>query len=164
MEFGETKNLRFLMKRLGWKEMYENILPYSPNNNEKIFVLNGFITYLSNYYIILNGQMPIKLAQELFNKYDNTKYKMRVNGSSENDSPEKSNKTHFELEKFIHEECDVRVEGLDSFVKKCKIKEGELLKKDYNNFFIPMYHIDTIKGLEVITKFIKENDIHSKWF
>lgn len=127
-------------------------------------LLNGFfISPSDSYYFIINGKMPLKDAEYIFNTYDNKIYKIRVGGGREDDKPidccESDKFTEFlknQIEKLPFEE----------YVKNCN-KYGEmknnLKKENPDKFYINTYHIDTIEGLKIIVDYIKEHDIKTIW-
>ena len=127
-------------------------------------LLNGFfIAPSDSYYFIINGKMPLKDAEYIFNTYDNNKYKVRVDGGCEDWKPiDKCENDKFN--DFLQKELETLTskEYFNNCEKYCKMKK-ELKKKHPEDFYVNTYHIDTIEGLKIIIDYIKEHNIKTIW-
>lgn len=155
-------NVESVLKACGWKEVDQ--LPYSQSahRQNKLFCLNGFVaTFSGTYYIIAKGQVPYSKAKKLFQEYGNKGYEIRAMGTSEKIKENMLSNDILTDYSYTLPPC------LDNFKEwsiKMKNMRDQLWKYDKDLFYVSNYHIDTIKGFELFTKFIKYENITSKWF
>lgn len=149
------------LKLNGWKKIKDYPYPKAQHIGE-IYILNGFIAYHYNYYLVVNGKMPLTQAELMFDKYDNDKVLIRVDGGCEDCTPE-SWATHDKIKDFsgnIDFSLYMAVEGgLASIDEEFKQLKRDLLKSDRKNFYVETYHIDTEVGIKIISNVIKGENV-----
>ncbi len=121
-----------------------------------IGILNGFTFVRSWYYWVAQGNMPLKYAKEIYNKYKDLD--IRTYGIAGNDPPEKWAK-NINYDKLIQPYSD-------KFFKK-EITPEELRQKineisAQGEQVVNLYHIDTQLGLNKFAEIIRENNIISE--
>lgn len=159
----ETFNL--LMKSHGWKKLSDLNIPRSLSSNNTYF-LNGFTAYFRNYYIVVEGRMPLSDAQYIYNNNDKS-LEIRVNGHGNHVAPTFKNSENDIVNDFgsrYIEEVGLTQAIKGGFDKKCLELSDKLIKENPESFYIDCYHVDTWKGFEVLSKYIKHNNIKTKWF
>lgn len=155
-------NVGLVFKSCGWEEVEQ--LPYlqsTPRYN-KLFTLNGFVaTFSSTYYIIVNGQVPYSKAEKLYQLHGNKGYEIRANGTSEEVLK------NLLSNDILTDYSNTLPSYLDNFKEwssKMEDMSSNLWKYNKDFFYVNTYHIDTIRGFELFTKFIKQENITSSWF
>lgn len=150
------ENLDTLLKMNGWKKVKYNF----PSSDNNMYYLNGFLAYHRNYYMVVNGQMPLRKAQELFNSVDKS-LEIRAEGHGGNIFPETGRND--KVMEYCRESIDSGV-SLDKVTEKCEELKQKLLVYEPDKFYVEIYHIDTWVGFSKFSDFIKENDINTEWF
>jgi hypothetical protein len=117
--------------------------------------LNNFRFERAWYYWVVSGNMPLKYAKELYDKYKDLN--IRVAGYCGNPPPDEWSeslgwyeKAQPHLDKFFNHE--ISYEQLEETGNSLK-NEGEQ--------YITLYHIDTQEGLKKFAEMIKNNNIWS---
>lgn len=156
----DLKEKLIYMKTLGIDFKKTKILHCLSSN---VGILNGFFIYPQSYYFVVNGKIPLSMAEHIFNSYDNKKYSIRVGGRNEYTKPIDTS-TSDNYQNYLDEifECHT-MEYILSKNEEMKEKRMTLLETERDSFYIDQYHIDTLEGLKIVTDYIKENNIKTEW-
>lgn len=133
--------------------------------------INGFFVYKRNYYWVVKGKMPIKVANEIY-KFS-LKYGIRAEGILPETDP-KDVCTSDKYEDYIYEISQSNINSFEDksnniemdfneFDKKLKTKRNELFKENKDDFYISTYHIDDYFGLQKVVEIIKRFNIKTEW-
>lgn len=125
---------------------------------EVIGILNGFFIYPYRNYWVVNGKMPLKYANELYELKD---LGIRVAGLSSESEPIKHCNSD-KLQAYIDEQLSIiDIVGLNQFVINVEEKQKKLMMDNIDDFYVEKYHIDKLEGLNRIIQTIKEKNIHT---
>lgn len=132
-------------------------LPYYMNTEVKtryIGILNGFVFYRAWTYWVCNGDMPLDIANKIYEKYK--ELNIRAGGHCGNEPPITQSYNPIyekEMEQYRDEV------GLEKFIKTCK----DVIHDDKSQpRFIDVYHIDTQLGLNKLAETIRNNNVICK--
>lgn len=132
-------------------------LPYYMNNEVKteyIGILNGFSFYRAWTYWVCEGDMPLSVAKQIYEKFGDMG--VRANGYAGGIDPETVSYNP-EYEKAISE-CVKKYKDIEKAIEESrKIRDDKTLPR-----FVSTYHIDTQLGLCSLAKVIREQNIHSE--
>ena len=159
------------MNRLEFNEVINttdiNNLSSSKKNNyksdEDLYCWNDIeISFSGSYYSIINGKVPLEVANIIYEKYPNNPYNIRINGGSNNLIPiEQATDDQYEndIEKYIDEKPTI-----SKYLEECEKAKKELDNRNDCNKYINKYHIDTKEGLlifiiEMKDYFLRKNNL-----
>ena len=114
---------------------------------EKVHQQNNIaIWFGGSYYTVVNGRIPLEVANIIYEKYPNNLYSIRVDGGCKGNKPidwATDEMYEKEIEKYIDQ-------GLNSleFIAKCRTaKRNFKRRKNLDDKYIKTYHIDSKEGL-----------------
>lgn len=107
----------------------------------------GFEFSFYNYYTVVNGRVPLELAKEIYNKYPNNIYLIRVDGKHETKEPTEFGSTSSDRERI---NAASSYNEVASIIKNAKKLEEKGIYHDMDSRYINTYHIDTKEGLVVL--------------
>lgn len=116
---------------------------------------NNFIFGRAWYYWIVEGYMPLEVAQKIHKVNLEKELSIRVSGNCTNPPPEKWVECKGWKEKF-------KPFFQDFLDEKISLEEADKIGleiKSQGEQFVTHYHIDTQEGLNYFVKVIKENNI-----
>lgn len=123
-------------------------------------IINGFIIYPYSYYWIVQGKMPLKYADEL---YESRNLEIRVAGGHKDNKPIEYC-TSDELEDYIEEQIKlIELTGFNEYLNNIKLKQEQLMKDKLDNFYVETYHIDKLEGLKKVVDIIRKYNIKTEW-
>ncbi len=151
---------RFILESLGVKVL-RNPPVHLDSSIKFLGCLNGFFIYPYRYYWIVSGKMPFKFAKELY-KYSE-ELGIRISGGSSSNTPEEWC-TSDEYENYSNKLCkDINTLGVNKVANLLEETKKELMNNNIDDFYIDIYHVDTIDGLKKVVDTIKLNNIKTNW-
>lgn len=135
------------MKINEFNEVINALNIYNPvriEDNNEIHKWNNLEISFNKSFVTVNGKIPLEVANELYNKYDNQKYGIRLNGLMNNPNP----LDNAIDDKYIITLINLQRKNLNTnqFIKRGKLAKKELLRRDNKDKYISSYHIDTKEG------------------
>jgi hypothetical protein len=118
------------------------------------------VIWSGTYYWIVSGKFYMKYA-DYIDLHAPDDFKIRVEGGCEDWKPKDyaSNEALNEYnDQLWQKHINDKAFSIKLLSEESSRKREELLKTDYDNFYIGMYHIDTLDGLVWICKFINDMD------
>ena len=115
---------------------------------------NLAIHFGGSYYTIVNGQIPLEVANIIYEKYPNNPFQIRVDGGCDDWIPF-DHATNEKYEKDIQEYINQHLSA-DEYLAKCKNARRNLRRRNNDNKYIKTYHIDTKEGLLILLSEIKD--------
>ena len=107
-------------------------------------------------YAVVNGKIPLEVANIIYNKYKDNEYGIRVNGGANDVSPYDWAVDDKYVAKTLYNEN----ERISEYVKRCATENKKFERRVDKNKYINTYHIDTKEGLVI---FLSElNDYYSR--
>jgi len=155
-EFNATAN------ELGMKE--SRIKTIGRKDNKIVYADSNLDFYYSSAsYVIVKGRIPFEVANNIYLKYPNNEYGIRVKGQTINEVP-----FYWAIDDQFKEDLD-RLEYDDNGDCKDVDLVNEILsnlrKRTSTSKYIDFYHIDTKDGLKIFViemraYYAKKNNIH----
>ena len=150
------------MKKNEFNEVINALNIYNPEYIDKdkkaeVHTWNNLELLFAGNFAIVRGKIPLEVANNIYNKYDNNKFGIRLNSLINNPKP---------IDQAID---DIYINSLTKLQNKDLnltqlIKRGKLIKKEFErrdnkNKYINNYHIDTKEGLIIfITEYLNYID------
>lgn len=103
------------------------------------------IHFSGSYYTVINGKIPLEVANIIYEKYPNNPYEIRVNGGASNYIPIE-HAIDDQYKKEIQEHVEQHI-STDEFLARCKKSRRNMLRRKNDNKYIETYHIDSKEGL-----------------
>lgn len=134
-----------------------------PSQGRNYGILNGFFISKYNYYWIVNGKFPIEHAKRIYKDYKSLK--IRVEGGCEDWKPEayKTSDRYKKWSKIYFSKARKKEKDFDKIETIMNLKLEEMYLNHPEEFYIETYHIDTFEGLEIMIKYIKDNNLITMW-
>ena len=114
--------------------------------SETVYSWNNLkINFGGSYYTVIEGQIPLEVANIIYKKYPNNPYKIRVNGGADDWIPnEQATDDIYEekIEQYIKQDKNMK-----EYLENCKKALKNLKRRNDKNKYIKTYHIDTKEGL-----------------
>lgn len=113
------------------------------NTIRSVYFWNNIEIYFGgSYYAVINGKIPLKVANTIYKKYPNNPYGIRIDGGCIDYIP---------IEHAVDDKFKKEV-GKGNFEKRRK----ELLKRKNKKKYIEVYHIDSKEGLIILLSELKD--------
>ena len=121
-----------------------------------IGILNGFMFYRKWAYWVCKGNMPLVNAKEIYTL--NKSLCIRADGDACKKLKDKIGlKRYLQIAMALDE--PEKYPELDA---EQKAEFDKLQNMEKGDMFVRSYHIDTLPGLDMLSKYIKENKLHAK--
>ncbi len=122
---------------------------------ENVHYWGGLAIYFGgSYYTVVNGRIPLEVANIIYGKYPNNPYNIRVDGGSSDWNPV-SRAVDDKYEKEIQEYIDMHLD-VEDYLELCKKAIKNLKRRTNNNKYLNTYHIDTKEGLLILLTEMKD--------
>lgn len=124
---------------------------------------NLAICFGGSYYTIVNGRIPLEVANIIYQKYPGNPYNIRVDGGCNDWNPidwATDEKYEKDIQKYVEEHL-----GTDEYLLKCKnAKRNFKRRKNIDDKYLKTYHIDSKEGLlifltEMKDYFLRKNNL-----
>ena len=124
---------------------------------------NLAICFGGSYYTIVNGRIPLEVANIIYQKYPGNPYNIRVDGGCNDWNPidwATDEKYEKDIQKYIEEHL-----GPNEYLSKCKnAKRNFKRRKNIDDKYLKTYHIDSKEGLlifliEMKDYFLRKNNL-----
>lgn len=138
-----------------------------------IGILNGFMFYRKWAYWVCKGNMPLVNAKEIYTL--NKSLCIRADGDCGHVEPEKAAyslsyenackklKDKIGLKRYLQIAMALdEPEKYPELDAEQKAEFDKLQNMEKGDMFVRSYHIDTLPGLDMLSKYIKENKLHAK--
>ena len=131
---------------------------------EEVHYWNNLAIYFGgSYYTIVNGRIPLEVANIIYQKYPGNPYDIRVDGGCKDWNPinwATDEKYEKDIQKYIDQHLDV-----DEYLSKCEdAKRNFKRRKNIDDKYLKTYHIDSKEGLlifliEMKDYFLRKNNL-----
>ena len=124
---------------------------------------NLAICFGGSYYTIVNGRIPLEVANIIYQKYPGNPYNIRVDGGCNDWNPidwATDEKYEKDIQKYVEEDL-----GTDEYLSKCKNAERSFKRREnIDDKYLKNYHIDSKEGLlifltEMKDYFLRKNNL-----
>ena len=124
---------------------------------------NLAICFGGSYYTIVNGRIPLEVANIIYQKYPGNPYDIRVDGGCKDWNPidwATDEKYEKDIQKYVEEHL-----GIDEYLSKCEnAKRNFKRRKNIDDKYLKTYHIDSKEGLlifltEMKDYFLRKNNL-----
>ena len=115
---------------------------------------NLAICFSGSNYTIINGKIPLEVANIIYQKYPNNPHNIRVDGGCNDWIPIEhatDEKYEQDIQKYIHQHL-----SLDEYLAKCKNARRNLIRRSNENKYLTTYHIDSKEGLLIFLTEMKD--------
>ncbi len=124
-------------------------------STENVHYWGGLAIYFGgSYYTVVNGRIPLEVANIIYRKYPNNPFNIRVDGGSSDWTPV-SRAVDEKYEKEIQEYIDMNLD-VDDNLELCKKAIKNLKRRKDDNKYLNTYHIDTKEGLLILLTEMKD--------
>ena len=143
------------MNRLEFNEVLKSVGINNPltttagryGSKEQVHYWNNLAMYFGgSYYAVVNGKIPLEVANIIYEKYPDNPYSIRVNGGCLDNDP-KDYATDDQFEKEINEYIEEGLSASAYYAKCDKARKRLENRKNIDDKHIQGYHIDTKEGL-----------------
>ena len=116
--------------------------------------LDTSIFFNGTYYAVVEGKIPLEVANIIYYKYPNNPYEIRICGGSSDSKPiDYATDDKFEIERNRLLFENISYSELEKRIKKAS---SNLKRRDNQNKYINTYHIDTKEGLLILLLELKD--------
>lgn len=112
------------------------------------------IHFSGSYYTVINGKIPLEVANIIYEKYPNNPYEIRVDGGASNYIPIE-HAIDDQYKKEIQEHLDAHL-STNEYLNRCKKSRRNMLRRKNDNKYIETYHIDSKEGLIIFLTEMKD--------
>ena len=136
----------------------------SYGTREEVHYWNNLaICFGGSYYTIVNGRIPLEVANIIYQKYPGNPYDIRVDGGCKDWNPidwATDEKYEKDIQKYVEEHL-----GIDEYLSKCEnAKRNFKRRKNIDDKYLKTYHIDSKEGLlifltEMKDYFLRKNNL-----
>ena len=115
---------------------------------------NLAIYYGGNGYAIIRGKIPFEVVNTIYQKYPNNPYNIRIDGGCIDYKPREfvvDDRYKKECEEISHSKLELREEKAKYFKAR-----KNMLRRNNENKYIEVYHIDTKEGLVIFILEMKD--------
>ena len=124
--------------------------------SEEVHYWNNLAIFFGgSYYTIVNGRIPLEVANIIYQKYPDNPYDIRVDGGCKDWNPidrATDDKYEKDIQKYVEEQLEEQI-GVDEYLSKCKNAEKNLKRrKNIDDKYLKTYHIDSKEGLLICLK------------
>lgn len=151
------------MKRLEFNEVLNAVGIYNPlttmtggyGNGEEVHIWQNLAIYFGgSYYAVVDGKVPLEVANIIYAKYPNNPYGIRINGGESDWDPReyaRDDQYRREIQTYAEQYLDA-----DQFLANCRRSRRNLLRRKNENKYIATYHVDTKEGLLILLLEMKD--------
>lgn len=142
LEFNEV------LKTLGINNHLVNTIGRYGTSEKVHFWKDIAIHFSGSYYAVINGKIPLEVANIIYEKYPNNPYEIRVSGGCSDYIPIK-HAIDDQYKKEIQEHIEAHIDT-NEFLARCKKSRTNMLRRKNDNKYIETYHIDSKEGLVIL--------------
>lgn len=122
---------------------------------EEVHYWNNLAIYFGgSYYTIVNGRIPLEVANIIYQKYPNNPHNIRVDGGCNDWIPIEhatDEKYEQDIQNYINQHL-----SLNEYLAKCKNARRNFIKRNNDNKYLTTYHIDSKEGLLIFLTEMKD--------